>query len=63
MLTQEEPHSKTNNNHDDTDNAAHFEGRAKSHRPKHNTQLLMSERQSPKSEVGGSMRDTVQTEF
>lgn len=62
-LTEEKPHVETNDNGNDTENTTHLQRRAKSHGPEHNTELLMSKRQSPKTEVRRSVRHAVQAEL
>jgi hypothetical protein len=63
VLTQEEPGREADDNGNDTSNATHLQARTNGHAPQNNTELLMSQGQSPKTEVRRSVGNTVQAEF
>jgi hypothetical protein len=60
---EEEPDGEEEEDGDDAHSASHGESVGKGHGPQHNGELLVSERQSPETEVRGSVRDTVEAEF
>lgn len=60
---EDEPHEEGDDKHEDLHRASHAESVTQCHTPEHNGKLLMSQRERPKSEVGGSVGDAVETEF
>lgn len=51
QLTKEEPKVETNDNHNHAYNATPAQRSAQRHVPEHNTELLVSKRQRPQTEV------------
>ena len=60
---EEEPDGEEEEDGDDTNSTGHGESIGEGHGPQHDGELLVSERQSPETEVRGSVRDTVEAEF
>ena len=60
---EEEPDGEEDEDGDDANSTGHGESIGERHRPQHDGELLVSERQSPETEVRGSVRDTVEAEF
>lgn len=61
---QEEPEVEADDDHDDTGGwALDAERTAECHGPENDGELLVSKWQGPKTEVGCSVRDTIETEF
>jgi hypothetical protein len=62
--TKSEPKVEGEDNHNNTENGALLlKCAAESHVPKHDRKLLVSEGKRPKTEVGGGVRNTVETEL
>jgi hypothetical protein len=60
---QREPETKDENHQDRANNASVRECVLHGHLPQDDRETLMGEGQSPETEVGGSVGDTVETEF
>ena len=60
---EEEPDGEEDEDSDDANSTGHGESVGERHGPQHDGELLVSERQSPETEVRGSVRDTVEAEF
>ena len=60
---EEEPDGEEDEDSDDANSTGHGESVGERHGPQHDGELLVSERQSPETEVRGSVGDTVETEF
>lgn len=61
---QGEPEVEGDNDHDHPHGGRLlFESAANGHVPQHDRELLVGQRQSPQTQVGGGVGDTVQTEF
>ena len=61
--SEEEPNGEEDKDSEDTFNTSHAEGVGEGHGPQHDGELLVSERQSPETEVRGSVGDTVEAEL
>ena len=60
---EEEPDGEEDEDGDNSNSTGHGESVGESHGPQHDGELLVSERQSPETEVRGSVGDTVEAEF
>jgi hypothetical protein len=60
---KEEPDGEEDEDGDDANSASHGESVGEGHRPQHDGELLVGERQGPETEVRGSVGDTVEAEF
>lgn len=60
---QVKPDSEEDDGHDDSNNSGGAKRVVKCHLPQHGRKLLVSQRESPEPQVGGSMRDTIQAKL
>ncbi len=60
---EEEPDGEEDEDGDDAHSTSHGEGIGEGHGPQHDGELLVSERQSPETEVRGCVRNAVEAEF
>ena len=60
---KEEPDGEEDEDGEDAHGAGDGQGVGEGHGPQHDRELLVSKGQGPETEVGGSVGDTVETEF